>query len=449
MARAALFTGFEPIHPEHRLFDHWRQMVPEINRVEDDTQDLLRLSLCVQEVLNLLMISIDRFTDQFDIDLCSDADIDRFLYDLGNPFEWETLELSAIQRRKLVTYLVAIYRSKGTAVGIEQTILFLLNQVVHVVPHTAEGWILGVDRLGSEGDIAEIGTMFVEPFDFTAVTSPWTLKLAVDDGDPQDITFTTADFADSANATAQEVSTAIATQLVGGGSYVAADGSPAMVIGTNSPPYSLSGGEVLGITIQGIEHKVTFAATDFESPGSATTDEVLRVIRAELPSAYAIVHPSGGIALYTALTGSLAELTVAAGTAATALGFASATYVGQDGTRVYIYSKTAGVEAAIACTNADSDLSVQVLGLWAMPGAGTGGTILAPSLQRTLYTFDVEIDSTLDAETERLVRDIANYMKAAHEHLGTVRITPTVEWPDAWILGIGALDDTAILSEEG
>lgn len=447
---AVPFAGFAPAAPAGRRFSHWRHMVPAINRVEDDTGDLERFSGCVQEVLDLLLSGIDAYVDQFDPDRCADDALDGMLYDLGNPFAWEALTLSAAQRRKLVTYLVEIYRGKGTAVGIEQTILFLLGVTARVVPYQAEGWTLGVDLLGDTVDgLAEVLTLYADPFDFTAVAPPWDLPLVVDAGPTQTVTFVGGDFADPSAATAAEVSTAIAARATGVGTYVAADGAPALVVGTEAEPYALSGGEVLLAYVQDVLFAVTFAAADFSSPGAATRAEVLRVLQVELPAAVSRAHPDGGIALYTALTGDRAKITIAPTPGAAALGLAWGTYYGRDGARVGLYSTTGGATAAIACGDPAGPVSATVLGLWAAVGAGAGTTILAPSEQRALYTFDVEVDTAVDAETEQIIRDIANYLRAAHEHLANVRVTPAPALPDGWILGISTLDDTALLFAHG
>ena len=112
---AAEFTGFLPVRPVGRRFDLY-QLLPTLNRREDETGDLRRFLACLQEVTDLVVHDVDRFTDVFDPDLAPEAFIDAMLLDLGNPFPFD---LSPVDKRRLLNVLVAIYREKGTAVGID------------------------------------------------------------------------------------------------------------------------------------------------------------------------------------------------------------------------------------------------------------------------------------------------------------------------------------------
>lgn len=174
----ASFSGFSPLHPDGRLFDYWKMFVPLKNREEDATRDLKRFINCFQEVLSLLLLQVDRFPDMYDLDICSDSTIDAMLYDMGNPFEWAELDLTPIQRRKLLRYLITIYKLKGTDQGIEDSVFFLLGEIVDVVDYIQDGWILGIDELG-DGSIAEVLSTW-EPFNFSILPSD--LVVAIDDG---------------------------------------------------------------------------------------------------------------------------------------------------------------------------------------------------------------------------------------------------------------------------
>lgn len=44
------------------------------------------------------------------------------------------------------------------------------------------------------------------------------------------------------------------------------------------------------------------------------------------------------------------------------------------------------------------------------------GTFLGPSDQRSLYSFDVEVDRALTDEERRILREIVDYMKPGHTH---------------------------------
>jgi phage tail-like protein len=126
MSTTTTFTGFSPEQQAGRSFDLWK-FIPAKNKREDLTKDLERFIRCLDEIVQLQLVQIDHFTDLFDPDICSDQVIDDMLLDMGNPFDWAELELTATQRRKLLRLLIEIYKSKGTAIGIENTILLLLG----------------------------------------------------------------------------------------------------------------------------------------------------------------------------------------------------------------------------------------------------------------------------------------------------------------------------------
>jgi len=255
------FFGYAPDHPAGRDFSYWFQMLPLKNRQEDATQDLRRWACCIQEVLNLLLISVDRFTDQFDPDLATDATIDAMLYDMGNPFDWADLDLTADQERKLLRYLVNIYKLKGTAIGIESVVFFLLGIVCRVVDYISDGWVLGVDVLG-EGEIAQVYSEAFAPYDLTAVAQPPELEVSVNDGAPQTATFIAA---------------------------------PATVQNGVDQTWDFSdpGTEVLNVTIDGTPQVVPFPDAFFAVPAAATPTEVAVALTAGLVGAIGVVSGGG------------------------------------------------------------------------------------------------------------------------------------------------------------
>ncbi|MGD2043586.1 MAG: hypothetical protein PVJ28_08050, partial [Acidimicrobiia bacterium] len=297
----AQFTGFSPEHPKGRRFDIWSMMVPKKNRLEDETQDLRRWINCFQEVLNLLLIEIDRFTDQFDPDLCADEQIDAMLYDMGNPFDWAELELTPIQRRKLLRYLIEIYKLKGTDPGIENAIFFLLGEPVSVVDYTADGWRLGIDELGT-GEIAQVMSDAWEDYDFSG--APLSLEVKIDSA-IQVVTFQLSDFAVPSAGKAAEVSAVLDTNLSGGGSYVAVPGAPAVLVSGNSEAYAISGGDTLTMIVGGMPRTVTFHASDFVVAGSGTAAEVAARVEADVPELVAF-DVLGVVELQTVVRGELA-----------------------------------------------------------------------------------------------------------------------------------------------
>jgi phage tail-like protein len=434
------FTGWEPPRPDGRMFSHWRQMVSMADRMADASHDAERFSNCIQEILDLLLYDVDRFTDQIDPDRATDEQIDLMLYDMGNPFVWSDLDLSAIQRRKLLRYLVEIYKLKGTGIGIERTLYFLPGVVATVEDYLHEGWRLGYDTLGT-GSIAQISCWRNETYDFSG--APLTLTVKIDGGAAQTITFELADFAAAATATAEEVVIAIEGHLVGGGAFVRYDGSPAYTDTTGTPePYPLTPGDTLDLTVNGTARTITFAASDFGAIGAATAAEVGTVIEREISDLESGVTAGNEISIWTKHRGADARIGVVGGTAP--LGFAVGTYDGNDLPRVTIYSDTSGRDASVEVTggtaNAVLEFSDQV-------AAGTGGCVLGPSDQHSLYCFDIETAIAVSAETESLIRKIAEYMKPCHTHLVNIRTARPLPWPDGWVLGQSALGAMTVLVE--
>jgi phage tail-like protein len=444
-----LFNGFSPIIPAGRRFSHWRQMVPLKNRLEDSTQDAERFSNCIQEILNLMLHEIDRFTDQFDPDLCSDEQIDVMLLDMGNPFDWAELELTAAQRRKLLRFLLDIYLSKGTATGIEQTVLFLLGEVIQIVDYLSEGWVLGVDALG-EGDIAQLPTLAVAPYDFTAVAQPWSMGISIDNESVQTITFAPGDFLDPSVATAEEVTAVITSTLIGANTYIVNDGEPAIITNNDVGPYSIAYGTNIIIsapTTSSSPTSYTFKAGDFTNENIVTANELVALLTRKFPNVTIEANQYKGVVLRTFETGTIAHISLS-GTATLSLGFqATEIAVGKEGERFYIYSETAGTNASIECTTADAGIADEIFKIWMNPIEATGSTILAPDDSYTKYSFDIVTSEVLDLETESLVRQIAEYMKPAHTHLINIRTAPDLQLPDNWEIGVGKLDESTSLAQ--
>ncbi|MDJ0766537.1 MAG: phage tail protein [Myxococcota bacterium] len=140
----AEFVGFRPARPQNRRFDLW-QMLPKHNRRSDDTGDLKRFFDCLQEVTDLLLAEVDRFSDIFDIERAPETFLDFILQDLGNPF---VFDLDALGKRRLAAILVDLYKLKGTAIGIKNTIRFFLGLEVEILPFTADTMSLGESEFG-------------------------------------------------------------------------------------------------------------------------------------------------------------------------------------------------------------------------------------------------------------------------------------------------------------
>ncbi len=446
-ALAAWFVGYSLPLVQERNFDHWRMMVPLKNRQEDATRDLERFSNCIQETLLLLLHGIDSFTDQFDPDAASDDEIDEMLSDMGNPFDWAELVLSQNERRKLLRYLIDIYKLKGTAPGIEGTVRFLLDEQIEVVDYAAEGWVLGEDELGN-GSIAEVACEFGEPYDFSSEKS---LQIIVDgykdeNGEPveQAITFEPAQFVVPSAGLASEVVAVINEQLQEGGAYVVALGTSAVYTITGAP-FALSGGENVQMVINGTAYSVIFHVEDFAISGSATAGEVANRLQETFGADVAVSTDGISIELRTIHTGADASMRFVDGTALAALGVPPGDETfGTDAKRVAIYSKTSGVGSVI---NIIGGAANEVFGFDTLAYGGTGGSILAPEESYTLYCFDIETQSELDEDMQLIVRRIAEYMKPAHTHLESIRTALPLPWPGGWTLGVSELDVSAVLTE--
>lgn len=145
-ASSATLTGFVPPRPASRLFELYR-LLPEVNRREDVTGDLRQFLACLQEVTDLLLADVDRFTDILDPDLAVEPFLDLMLGELGNPFAFD---LSVVDKRRLLNVLVAMYREKGTARGITNAIRFFLRVEVQITAYAGEALFLGESLLGED-----------------------------------------------------------------------------------------------------------------------------------------------------------------------------------------------------------------------------------------------------------------------------------------------------------
>lgn len=140
----AEFVGYRPPRPATRAFDLW-SMLPRHNRRSDATGDLRRFIGCLQEPLDLLLTEVDRFTDIFDLERAGEEFLDLILADLGNPFPFE---LEAIDKRRLASVLVEMYRQKGTVPGIQNAIRFFLDiDITAVTSFSGTTLVLGESAL--------------------------------------------------------------------------------------------------------------------------------------------------------------------------------------------------------------------------------------------------------------------------------------------------------------
>ncbi len=158
------FAGWVPPRPARRRFELY-QLLPAMNRREDETGDLRRFLSCLQEVTELLVHGVDGFTDILDPDVAPEAFVDLMLVDLGNPFPFD---LTLVDKRRLLNILVAIYREKGTAVGITNAIRFFLGLEVDIRAYTGEALVLGESLLGEDWVLGPGGTFAAYAFEVFA-----------------------------------------------------------------------------------------------------------------------------------------------------------------------------------------------------------------------------------------------------------------------------------------
>jgi phage tail-like protein len=161
------FTAFRPPRPPNRRFDLW-SMLPKMNRRADTNGgDLASFIACFQEVTDWLLADLDGLPDLIDIERAPEWMLDLILQDLGNPF---TFDLTELQKRKLASILVGIYKLKGTAPGIKNAVRFFVGlDDLQITPLTSTTLVLGESELGVDWELGP-GTRFAR-YAFEATVS--------------------------------------------------------------------------------------------------------------------------------------------------------------------------------------------------------------------------------------------------------------------------------------
>lgn len=145
---AYLFTSFLPPAPAGRDFALW-EMIPQVNRTQDQTGELERFLAMFQDCLLLLLYKLDSFGTIIDPDVAPEQYVDAMLADLGNPFSFP---LTLTQKRQLVQLLVPIYKQKGTDPGIVNAVRLFLGIEVTIIADARGTAILdGVTYFGEDG----------------------------------------------------------------------------------------------------------------------------------------------------------------------------------------------------------------------------------------------------------------------------------------------------------
>jgi phage tail-like protein len=143
-------AGFDswtpPAWPETRRFRLW-DMLGQRHRDDDVTGDLERLVDCWQDCVWMLLWDADRIEDNWDVDRAPEVCLGARLQDLGNPHSFDLTEL---QKRKLLDFLVPSYRQHGTEPAIINLVRFFLGITVTVLAYNSSEyrWVLGEDTLG-------------------------------------------------------------------------------------------------------------------------------------------------------------------------------------------------------------------------------------------------------------------------------------------------------------
>ncbi len=177
---------------------------------------------------------------------------------------------------------------------------------------------------------------------------------------------------------------------------------PAALRSTNAEPYGCTGGGTLTISIDGgTAQTITFLATNFANPATATAKELALVIAAQL-------------------TGGSANI-----------------FDDSFGARLEVLSSTWGKGGSIQVTGGTF---ASVIGFNTAIMSGSGGSILGPSTSKMKRTFDLEY-STVVPSDEVIIQmtKIANYMKPVNTHLGRIRPAKTIPTPKYWVLGFNLL----------
>jgi phage tail-like protein len=214
---AASFSGFQPDWPIDR-----DAIIKMPRRTWDrDSLDVQRAIINMyQEVYDLQIVRTDDLWNEWNVDTTSEKIVDLMLYDSGNPFDWTDLVLSLDDKRKLIDILPDIYQLKGTSIGIEETIEFLLGINVETEENMSEGWRLGEDEIGNSYPAEIFGG-----YEFFTILSVGTINISIDGGDVQEILLDPSQLLPSAAVPAETVADAINLQLIGGYCSVHDDGS--------------------------------------------------------------------------------------------------------------------------------------------------------------------------------------------------------------------------------
>jgi phage tail-like protein len=102
-------------------------------------------------VVDLLLVDIDRMTEWLDIERAPEAVVELWLRDLGSPFE---LVFNDLDRRRLASVLVDLYRLKGTERGMRSAARLLLGiELDEINTFSGTPLVLGESLLGVDWEL--------------------------------------------------------------------------------------------------------------------------------------------------------------------------------------------------------------------------------------------------------------------------------------------------------
>jgi phage tail-like protein len=111
-----------------------------------------RLACVLQDVLNQLWNRTDTMATLSDPDTAPERWLDYLLYSMGNPFR---IALTEIDKRRLISALMSIYKQIGTEKVIKDTLAFFLGIIFDIRPFIdAVGWIMGSSVIGVDTALA-------------------------------------------------------------------------------------------------------------------------------------------------------------------------------------------------------------------------------------------------------------------------------------------------------
>jgi phage tail-like protein len=169
----ALFTAVSLTPPATRDFSALR-MVPQMNLREDDTLDLERFLRILDDPIALMLNSVDHWTDILDYDLAPENHLDLMLQSLGYPFQ---IALTVVDKRRLLSLLVRLFKQKGTVLGMKNAVRFFLGYESDYVftdsSRNFAGWVLDVDLL-DEGSVLGDVTYWIPGIHGLGVDGIWT-----------------------------------------------------------------------------------------------------------------------------------------------------------------------------------------------------------------------------------------------------------------------------------